>query len=147
MKTTLDNVQTACERNRVDAPTTKKIISDLQQTAKLEAEERKAEQGEQKKQKFVLVVSDPAGEAASLELAGYAVTIDDDAAEFSVPEKIRAAVADYSRSKRGRRIPVKTLGEAFENIPAKYFKKQGIIIKHREAAFALTVQNIYSDID
>lgn len=142
MKTDIDNVKLACQRNSVDAITTAKIVCDLQEAAKIEAEERKAAQGENKPQKFLIVVEDLGLHFSDVEFTGFAVTIDEDSSEFSFTEKLKAAVAEYNRTPKGERYPVKRLGESLEAIPTSILKANGIRIKHREAAYVLPIQQL-----
>lgn len=142
MKTDIENVQLACDRHSVDAVTTAKIINDLQEAAKIEQEERKATSGENKKQKFLVVVEDPSEFFKEHEFTGFAVTIDEDSSEFSFPEKLTAAVAEYNRSDKGRKDPVERVGIALETLPAKLLKEHGIRVKHREAAYILPIQKL-----
>ena len=143
MKTDLDNVALACQRNNVDERTTANILSDLQQAAKEEAAEREANKQTQKKQKYCIVVSDTLGSLRDIEVSGFAVTIDEDQSEFSIPEKLTEAAREYNRSDKGRKNPVNTVGEALEVIPVKLLKEYGITPKNREIAYILPIEQLF----
>lgn len=50
-------------------------------------------------------------------------------ADFDVPAAIRAAARDFNDSPKGRRLPVKSLAEAFEFAPARNFKARNVRVK------------------
>jgi len=140
-KVDLDTLQIILERNEVDARLTAQIISDIQEQIKLDKMESEEKEPPMKK-KYVFVASDPEGVLAGKELVGWVVQIPDDQSEFSVEEKIFMAAAEYNRSKKGRRDPAKTVGEACERVPAKLFREQQLWVKNKEAAYLLPTSNV-----
>ena len=139
-KVDLDLLQVVLERNSVDARLTAQIISDLQEEIKLEKLEAEGREPTTKK-KYVFVASDPDGVLEGRELVGWVVQIPEDQSEYTVEERIVAATYEYNRSKKGRRVPAATIGEACERVPAKMFRKQGVWVKNKEAAFLLRTSN------
>jgi len=140
-KVDLDTLQIILERNEVDARLTAQIISDIQERIKLDKMEAEEKEPPMKK-KYVFVASDPEGVLAGKELVGWVVQIPDDQSEFTVEEKIFMAAAEYNRSKKGRRDPAKTVGEACERVPAKLFREQQLWVKNKEAAYLLPTSNV-----
>ena len=139
-KIDLDMLQVVLQRNSVDARLTAQIIADLQEELKIEKMEE-AEREPRTKKKYVFVVSDPEGVLDGRELVGWVVQIPEDQSEFSVEERIFAATYEYNRSKKGRRDPARTVGEACERVPAKMFRDQQIWVKNKEAAYLLPTSN------
>lgn len=139
-KIDLDMLQVVLQRNSVDARLTAQIIADLQEELKIEKMEE-AEREPRTKKKYVFVVSDPEGVLDGRELVGWVVQIPEDQSEFSVEERIFAATYEYNRSKKGRRDPARTVGEACERVPAKMFRAQQIWVKNKEAAYLLPTSN------
>lgn len=140
-KVDLDLLQFVLERNSVDARLTAQILSDIQEQMKIEKMETEAKEPPTKK-KYVFVASDPEGVLEGKELVGWVVQIPEDQSEFSVEERIFAATYEYNRSKKGRRDPAKTVGEACERVPAKLFRAQHIWVKNKEAAYLLPTANV-----
>lgn len=139
-KIDLEILQMVLERNAVDARLTARILSDLQEEIrleKLEAEEREPPV----KKKYVFLASDPEGVLDGKELVGWVVQIPADQSEYTVEERIFDAACEYNRSKKGRRDPAKTLGEACERVPAKIFRERKIWVKNKEAAYLLATSN------
>lgn len=139
-KVDLETLQFVLERNAVDARLTAQILSDIQEQIKLEKMDAE-EKTPAVKKKYVFVASDPEGVLDGKELVGWVVQIPEDQSEFSVEEKIFVAAAEYNRSKKGRRDPAKTVGEACERVPAKLFREQQLWVKNKEAAFLLASSN------
>lgn len=140
-KVDLDLLQFVLERNSIDARLTAQIISDIQEQIKLEKMEAEEREPPVKK-KYVFVASDPDGVLDGRELVGWVVQIPEDQSEFTVEERIYAATYEYNRSKKGRRDPAKTVGEACERVPAKLFRDQRIWVKNKEAAYLLSSRNV-----
>lgn len=53
-------------------------------------------------------------------------------ADFDAPAAIRAAARDFNDSPRGRKLPVKSLAEAFEFAPARHFKARNVRVKTKQ---------------
>ncbi|MGF0069723.1 hypothetical protein [Candidatus Spyradosoma sp. SGI.093] len=141
-KVDLDILQLVLTRNKVDARMTAKIISEIQEEIKLEQLENKENKVPAAKKKFVFVACDPEGALDGVELTGYVVQIPEEDSEFTATEKIIVAAYEYNRTRKGRRNPVKSISEACEFVPAKFFKDQNVWVKNKEAAFLLPTDNV-----
>jgi len=94
----------------------------------------------QKKQ-FVILVSDPDGVMPETELAGWVLQIPEDTSPLSVQERAHKAAYDFNASRRGRKLPVETMGETFESVPAKHFKEVDLVVKTKTPVLVLTCDN------
>ena len=95
----------------------------------------------QKKQ-FVVLISDPARTLPDdFALACWALQMPEDEAPQSVEARIIDAAHEFNDTKRGRMVPVQTIGEAIENVPAKIAKCHGVWFKNRVATYALVTHN------
>lgn len=104
-----------------------------------EAEEEKPPA--QKKQ-YVILVSDPLHQIeAGAELAGWVLQIPEDASPLSLHERIQKAAYDFNASRRGRKLPVQTVGETLESVPAKSLKEVELWCKTRMPVLVLTTNN------
>lgn len=104
-----------------------------------EAEEEKPPA--QKKQ-YVILVSDPMHQIeAGAELAGWVLQIPEDASPLSMHERIQKAAYDFNASRRGRKLPVQTVGETLESVPAKSLKEVDLWCKTRMPVLVLTTNN------
>lgn len=94
----------------------------------------------QKKQ-FVILISDPDGEMPAQELAGWVLQLPEEASPLSVQERVNKAAYDFNATRRGRKLPVESVGEAFEGVPAKNFKEVEIWVKTKTPVLVLTTDN------
>ena len=51
------------------------------------------------------------------------------------------SVYDFNTTKRGRLLPVNTVGEALENVPAKQFKEADLWVKTKTPVLILRTDN------
>lgn len=102
------------------------------------AEEEKAPA--QKKQ-YVVLVSDPDGVMPEQELAAWVLQLPEDASPLSLQERVHKAAYDFNATRRGRKLPVETIGEAFESVPAKQFGEVDLWVKTKTPVLVLTTTN------
>lgn len=115
-------------RNENDVRKVAEIMNDVNIELQLEAEERALKPPAVKKQ-FVILVSDPDGKLEEHEMVGWVLQIPEDLSPTNVGILVQSAVYDYNATPKGRRMPVETVGEAFEVIPAKFFSEKFTWIK------------------
>ena len=94
----------------------------------------------QKKQ-YIIVVSDP-DKQITQELTGWVIQIPEEESILSVRDNIHKSLYDFNASRRGRKLPVETIGEGFESVQAKTFKNCGIYVKTKTPVFVVTTDNI-----
>ena len=95
----------------------------------------------QKKQ-YVILLSDPAGSLPKVDLVGWVLQIPEDASPLSTQERIHKGAYDFNASKRGRLLPVKSIGESIESVSAKYFKEAELWVKTKLPVQILTTDNV-----
>lgn len=125
-------VKTIIQRNGVDFKTTSQIMLDIQEAVENQKEERPPAV---KKQICLLTTGE----------TGWAVKIPEDDNFRSCREKIIRAAEDFNMTPKGRRLPVRTIGEALETVPAKYFREHNIWILTKEPVFLQKVENSLKD--
>ena len=138
MKTDIENVKTVLIRNEIEARLAADIIKELQQ---LESQDDDEKEPAIKKQ-YVVVVYDPEGELEGKELTGTICQIPEDESVYTAVERLHRAGYEFNTTKKGRRMPVKTVGEICEHVPARISKEQKIWIKHKEPVFLMPTDGI-----
>ncbi len=135
----LDDILSTVQESILAAGGTKeqaaKVLNDLRKAAQEEKADRPAP-GKKPKTQFV-VLSTTAG-------LGYVVQMEAEAAPTEALTRIQAAATNFNQSKRGRKIPVLTVGEAIGNLSAKWFKTDDgkkLAVKTKSAVGILTVPN------
>lgn len=138
-KVDIELVKMVLTRNEIDTRTTAGIIQELQQE---QAAEKDEEKEKPVKKQFVVVVYDPEGELKGKEFTGHVVQIPEDESVYTALERLHRAGYEFNTTKKGRRMPVKTLGEVCEHVPAKLFKEQRVWVKHKEPVFLLRTKGL-----
>ncbi len=68
-----------------------------------------------------------------------------DAAPQAIVDRIKGAATRFNESKKGRKRPVKTVGEVFQSVGAKWFKDDSgatkTQVKTKDAVGIITVKN------
>jgi len=93
------------------------------------------------KKQFIILVSDPNETMPKHDLTGWVLQIPEDESPASVPERLFKGTYDYNATKKGRLYPAKTVGEAVENVPAKFFKEADLWVKTKTPVLVLRTDN------
>jgi hypothetical protein len=136
-KVDTDLVEYVLKKNKIDTRVIKSILEAL-------AEEQKAVQEEKSpvvKKQYVPIISDPDGILEDKEFTGWVVQIPEEESPYTALEKLIASAYEYNTSKKGRRMPVGTIGEVCEAVPAKILKEQNVWVKTKEPVFILRTDN------
>lgn len=146
MKADIETVQEVLESSELEPELAQKILKQIENQAEAEAEAAKAERVPAQKKQFVLLVSDPNG-TIKTDLVGWAVQIPEDDAPATTTERLIRAAYEFNISKKGRKYPVKTIGEASEAVGARFFKEQDIWIKNKVPVQVIVTDNVIPEIE
>lgn len=98
------------------------------------------------KKQFVFLLSDATGKIKERidanNLVGWVVQIPEDASPHSTCERIFKGAYDFNASKRGRLLPVKSVGESLESVTAKYFKEANLWVKTKMPIGVIVTDNV-----
>ena len=138
-KVDIELVKMVLTRNEVETRLVAGITQELQQEQAAEVDEEKEKPV---KKQWVVVVYDPEGELEGKEFTGSVVQIPEDESVYTAVERLHRAGYEFNTTKKGRRMPVKTVGEVCEHVPARIAKEQKIWIKHKEPCFLLPTDGL-----
>ena len=93
------------------------------------------------KKQFVILVSDPDGRLPKHDFVGWVLQLPESESVATTLDRIFRTSYDFNTTKKGRLLPVKTVGEAIENIPAKAFKEADLWIKSKTPVLMLRTDN------
>lgn len=93
------------------------------------------------KKQFVILVSDPSGKMPHSDLVGWVLQIPDSESVATTQARVFRATYDFNTTKKGQLLPVKTVGEAIENVPAKFFKEADLFVKTKTPVLVLRTDN------
>lgn len=139
MKVEISLVADALKQRKLDPALIREIVEDLN----VEAGQDEGDREPPVKKQFVILLSDPAGKlSGALDLAGWVVQIPETASPHSTADRIFKGAYDFNASKRGRLLPVKSVGEALESVTAKYFKEAELWVKTKTPVQIITTDNV-----
>ena len=96
----------------------------------------------QRKKQCVVLVSDPLRKMPDGEdFAAWVLQIPESDSPLSIHERIETAAVNFNGSKRGRMLPVQTVGEALETIPAKAMKEVELWCKTKTPVLVVVTRN------
>lgn len=138
-KVEIELVKAVLQRNELDVRKVAEIMEDLaREAARMEEDEPKPPPV---KKQYVFLLSDPRGELDGKDYVGWVAQIPEDESPFLAREKIIRASYEYNASPKGRRIPVKSIGEACESVQAKFLKEQQVWVRTKEPIQVIVTDN------
>jgi hypothetical protein len=93
------------------------------------------------KKQFVILLSDPSEKLPKGDFTGWVLQIPQDESPASVQERLLKGAYDYNASKKGRLHPARTVGDAIEGVPAKFFREAELWVKTKEPVIVLRTDN------
>ena len=93
------------------------------------------------KKQYGILVCDKDGEIKR-DLVGWVFQMPENEDTRDIVECIKKAAYNYNASKKGRKYPVNTIGQAIEGVGNKFLKPYNVGIKTKEAVLVITTNNI-----
>lgn len=137
-KIDVSKVAEILKKNQLDPALLRRVIEEMNIAVQPDAEEEKPPAV---KKQFVIVLSDPEGRLPKNDFVGWVIQIPENESPATTPDRVFRAVYDFNASKKGRLLPVKTVGEALENVPAKHFKDADLWVKTKTPVLMLRTNN------
>jgi hypothetical protein len=142
-KIEVNEVAEILKRNDLEPALLRQIIEEINLAVQPDADDDEdGEKEPRQKNQFVIVVSDPENVIGGKDLTGWVVQIPESDSVSLVKEKLHRAMYEFNTTKKGRMMPVKTIGDGIENVKRGLFKEQGIAIKTKTPVFVVVTDNI-----
>ncbi|OIQ92336.1 hypothetical protein GALL_257710 [mine drainage metagenome] len=138
-KIEINQVAEILKRNKADPSLLRAVVEEMNLLARAAQEDEKPPAV---KKQFVILVSDPDGHFPKHDFAGWVLQIPDTESPVTTVERVIRASYEFNATKKGRLLPVKTVGEAIENVPAKHFKETEVWVKTKTPVLVLTTDNL-----
>lgn len=135
-KVKLEDVKLTLDKNQVESNKAKKVLEDLN---RLLAETVKEEKAPKSPKEYVLVVSDPEGHITK-DLVGWAVQIEEGESPHGAVDKIKEAARAFNQSKKGKRMPLTTIGETIE-VATKFTRESKVWAKNKVPVLVIPTDN------
>lgn len=127
------------KRNKADSALLRAVVEEMNLLIRAEADEEKAPAV---KKQYVIVVSDPDDRFPKEDFAGWVVQIPDNDSPVTTMDRIFRASYEFNASKKGRLLPVKTVGEAIETVAPKHFKEAELWVKTKAPVLVIKTDNL-----
>ncbi len=138
-KIDVNKVAEILKKNEVEPALLRQIVEEMNMLVQPEVDEEKPPA---LKKQFAILISDPEGRLpAGNDFAGWVVQVPENESVLTTQERIFKGAYEFNTTKKGRLLPVKTVGEAIENVPAKHFKEAGVFIKTKSPVLMLKTDN------
>ena len=146
-KVSVELIHEVLSNNSLEADIIQKVIKEIEAQAELEAEAEKANREPVVKKQFVMILSDPRGTVPDEDYVGWVAQIPEDDSPGVTMERIIRASYEYNISKKGRKYPVKSIGEACEAVGTRFLKEQDISIKTKIPVTIIKTDNVIPEIE
>ncbi len=93
------------------------------------------------KKQYAILISDPDFKMPKHDFVGWVVQLPETESVATVEERVFRSAYEFNASKKGRLLPVKTVGETIENVPSKFFKESDLWIKTKVPVLVLKTSN------
>ncbi len=138
-KIDVNKVAEILKRNHIDPAVLRRVVEEMNLAAQPDPGE--ADQPPPVKKQFIILVSDPEETMPRADLTGWVLQIPEDQSPASVQERLFKGAYDYNASKKGRLYPARTVGDAVENVPAKFFREAELWVKTKTPVLVLRTDN------
>lgn len=138
-KIEVNKVAEILKRNEISPAVLRRVIEEMNVAAQPETGDE--EKPPAMKKQFVILVSDPDGKMPKHDFVGWVLQIPENESVATTQERIFRGAYDFNASKKGRLLPVKTVGEAIENVATKYFKEAEVWVKTKTPVLILKSDN------
>ena len=139
-KIEVSQVAEILKRHKIDPSLLREIVQELNEVTQPTADEDT--KPPPLKKQFVVLLSDPQGKLPKQDLVGWVLQIPENASPHSTTDRIFKGAYDYNASKRGRLLPVKSVGEALESTGAKFFKEAELWVKTKTPVSVMLTDNV-----
>ena len=138
-KIDVSKVAEILKKNQIDPALLRRVVEEMNLAVQPDPGEE--EKPPAVKKQWVIVVSDPEGRMPKHDLVGWVLQIPETESVATTAERVFRAAYDYNTTKKGHLYPAKTVGEALENVPAKFFMESDVWVKSKTPVLVLKTNN------
>ena len=93
------------------------------------------------KKQYAILVSDPEERMPKGDFTGWVLQIPESESPASCRERVFKGAYDYNASKKGGLYPAKTVGDALESVPGRFFRDVELWVKTKTPVVVLRTDN------
>jgi len=141
-KVPLEIVTEVLQENELPEDQVLKITRQINRRADQLAAEEGADKEPPVKKQWVIILSDPNGDLPDEDMVGWVVQLEENENPGVAVDRIIKGAYDYNQSRRGRKHPAKSIGEAIEVVGSKYLKEHKVWTKTKLPVTVLKTDNV-----
>ncbi len=138
-KIDVNKVAEILKKNHIDPAVLRRVVEEMNLAVQPDPGEGDA--APPVKKQYIILVSDPDERMPKGDFTGWVLQIPEDESPASVQERLLKGAYDYNASKKGRLYPAKTVGDAVENVPGKFFRDAELWVKTKTPVLVLRTDN------
>lgn len=138
-KIDVNKVAEILKRNHIDPAVLRRVVEEM--NLAVQADPGEGEQPPPVKRQFVILVSDPDGRMPKGDFTGWVLQVPESESPASTQERVFKGAYDYNASKKGRLYPARTVGDAVENVPGRFFRDAELWVKTKTPVPVLRTDN------
>ena len=138
-KIDVNKVAEILKKNHIDPAVLRRVVEEM--NLAVQPDPGEGDPAPPIKKQFVILLSDPSERLPKVDFTGWVLQIPQDESPASVQERLLKGAYDYNASKKGRLHPARTVGDAIEGVPAKFFREAELWVKTKEPVIVLRTDN------
>jgi hypothetical protein len=138
-KIDVNKVAEILKKNHIDPAVLRRVVEEMNLAVQPDPGEGDA--APPVKKQYIILVSDPDERMPKGDFTGWVLQIPEDESPASVQERLLKGAYDYNASKKGRLYPAKTVGDAVEIVPGKFFRDAELWVKTKTPVLVLRTDN------
>lgn len=138
-KIDVNKVAEILKRNHIEPAVLRRVVEEM--NLAVQPDPGDGDQAPPVKKQFAILLSDPEERLPRGDFTGWVLQIPESESPASSRERILKATYDYNASKKGRLYPAKTVGDALENVPGRFFRDVELWVKTKTPVVVLRTDN------
>jgi hypothetical protein len=119
----------------------RRIVEEMNNLVQTAQDEGEGDKEPPVKKQFVVLVSDKDGLLKGNDFVAWVLQIEEGESPATTEDRILRGAYEFNASKRGHLLPVTTIGDALENVGAKYLKNAGVWAKTKTPVLVVRTNN------
>jgi len=138
-KIDVNKVAEILKKNEIDPVLMRKVIEEM--NIAVQPDPGEEEKPPPVKKQFVFMISDPEGKLPEDDFVGWVLQIPESESPASTSERVHRAAYEFNATKKGQLLPVETIGDTMESVPARFFKEAECWVKTKEPVLVVKTDN------
>jgi hypothetical protein len=138
-KIDVNKVAEILKKNHIDPAVLRRVVEEM--NLAVQPDPAEGDNPPPVKKQFVILVSDPDARMPKSDLVGWVLQMPESESPASCQERLLKGAYDFNASKKGRLHPARTVGDALENVPGKFFGDAELWVKTKTPVVVLRTDN------